>query len=159
MSLRVKRPKLRGKAGAVAVSVAAVLALSGCWAGVDGHGGGNKTLAIGQKATNQMIFICTAQNPGAGHNAAGVARARCVLNLTRSLCRQIPIHNWTSVDCQLGTDEYQVHISSVERAIFSVLDGADCLAIDKFYIGALGIWAYSWKTVNRVQSSGCTFSQ
>jgi hypothetical protein len=120
MGIHLKRRKMLGKAGVVALLAAAALVLSGCWATVYNFGGGQRNITLTKDFSRRLISSCT--------DAVGTGPARdfCVLDRINGVCRAIPIHGVTETDCVLLSSYGRWE--EMDQAIRDVIGPNDCLS-------------------------------
>ncbi len=121
MRVHLKRRKMLGKAGVVALLAAAALVLSGCYANVYNFGGGDRSITITQAMSDSIIWNCSVKK------GTGQPRADCALDTVRNLCLAFPIKGIGEVDCTLmgNYGDWQ----DMNQAILDVIGPTyDCLS-------------------------------
>ncbi|MEK6252267.1 MAG: hypothetical protein AABM43_10045 [Actinomycetota bacterium] len=145
MGIHLKRRKMLGKAGVVALLAAAALVLSGCWATVYNFSDGTRNITLTKDFSGRLISSCTAQE------GTGAARAFCVLDRINGVCRAIPIKGVTETDCVLLASYGDWE--ELDRAIQDVIGPGshyDCLAYNETKDGH-----NAWGAVGGIGFFGC----
>jgi hypothetical protein len=120
IGIHLKRRKTLGKAGVVALLIAAALALSGCWANVYNFSDGTRNITLTSDFTRRLVTTC------GDEHGNGSARDFCVLDKINGVCFHFPEKGVTTTDC-VELSNYG-DWEDMDTAINNVIGTTDCLS-------------------------------